>query len=348
MTASVLRLEPLDGRTAVEQVKRDLCVADSASSTDTVFELIRAIVWASTAGQMPVSQRVLLDRATEMSASLDDRHEVDRRKCLDAAMWTLEASGDLSYVGRGQWLSSPGFVTETNPESTSHQFLVGGVPLRSLEPSDRQCLVLQGPTRRIETPGPDLFSDLPRVPFHDWARAPASKLTEWTRGMIASPLRRTVKEEVASSVFAFYLPNRSQPQVCQRDRWFTPDEQLHGRFLARETRINGSADYAICELDRGRMIGIRGCTHDDAQRLTFGLDQQYGNATRANWFAMDDHVSRLNLENPLPKAETRRLLGVGGVVVDGAWLIPTGCDEPGAILKELGIEAGSTGLRQRP
>lgn len=338
MSPPVLRLRAISGRTAAEQLAEDLCVPPSASSNDTIFELVRAIAWASTRGQTPVSQGTLLDRATDASASLDDSTELDRRERLDAALYGLESSGDLAYLGRGQWLSSPGYVTDTESELAPQRFLVGGVPLRHLSAEQRACIVLQGPTRRIANSGADLCAQLPLVSFDAWTRKPADALALWTNEMMEIPLRQPVKGEVATSVFGFYRPGRAAIQAKQQDRWFSPDEHLHGRLLARETRINGSTDYAIVELDCGRMTGILPCGLDDARRLMYGLDQAQANPTRATWGTTGGQTIGLKLGSPLPQAETRRLLGIGGIVADGTWTIPAGNEVPVQVLEGLGIK----------
>lgn len=302
------RIEALDGRTVAGYLRTELGVTREATPEGLTYELIRAVAWASTGGRAPVSTRVLLDRLIEPALAIVDRKggADARRSELRQAMNTLAVIGDLVELGRGQWLSASGCIVCLEGTPIPSYLLVGGIPLRDFE-HDAKAAVAVDDARRIVRDAASVGRfDLPIVSYEDWVRAPRIPLRDWTDSVLAAPLRQFADEWENASEMALYAPHRAPLNQRQNLRWVPFDGTSEGRALARFMTL-GEPMYAIVNVVRGTVMGIRECVPQDVRRLMYGLDQKCENTTLATAVDGDGTVS-FRLHNALPYAEARALL----------------------------------------
>lgn len=330
MTAPALQVGVLSGVTPRHRILHDLALPRSTPDAELVFELVRAVAWASTQGKIPVAGHVLANRATEALSAADTSASVNVRGIVEAAIDGLESIGDLADLGGGQWACVPTYAV-TTPNSLP-DLLISGLPSRVLEPALRQRLVAHGPSRRLASTG-----NVPTVPFATWTRRPQGALLEWTKRTLAGELRAVDPSATTTAQPVFYhsgLEGRGKPQDR---RWRPPGSYLSGRHLARVTGLTGSVEYQLCELDRGHLISTSPCDSDTARRLMYGIDMSSGGATRAKVRSSDKEVT-IHTTNPLPRGEARTLFALARRARTGEWVMPADYPLDCPVLGSLGIE----------
>lgn len=330
-----IRITELGPHESARAVHASLGIDSDVSEQGFRYELLRAVAWASTRGQAPVSTRTLLDRAVTADAAVRrDPNDATRRRFLRDRLDDLAAVGDLAILGRGQWISAIGCLTGT-AGADRDRFLVSGIPMRHFADELRATIALSGPTRIVTGNIDAAAYGLPWVPVEDWSRIPRQALDEWTLALLeGSP--KAGNHRPSAGTTEFYVPDRAAPGATQERRWFAADAQLNGRYLARHRILGEWVDYSIIELDAGISVDHLQCDAQDVRRLMYGLDRKYHNPTIAGWH-VDSGTAHVTLQNRLPYAETRALILLAEPTSSTTWSVRHNVSEVHRLLTGLGI-----------
>lgn len=347
MTAPHVRVAPLQGGSPSAHMVRDLALPPKTPRHEAVFELVRAVAWASTLGRQPVADHTLTDRATAASAPLLGADMVQVRSTIVTAIEALELLGDLTMLPGGQWVCTPLHVIATDSASTD--ILISGRPLRALPAELRPHVHLAGPLRRIaQAASPGLHP----LDTETWLRRPGGTLTEWTGRILNINLAEPDRNGLRTGHYALYLPGQSAPAAPQDKRWRPTDPSLVGRHLARVRSLTGVLDYQVVELRYGGVIGAKSIDTGTARRLMYGLDLAAGNPTQASLVPAPPpdkpgaprgraKTVTLKTTNPLPRAETRSLMLTSVRPHTRDWLLPAHYADGVPELAVLGVDVMS-------
>ncbi|WP_305094993.1 hypothetical protein [Prescottella sp. R16] len=329
-----LRLERISALEASSRLRESLALPEHAGNEELTYEALRAVAWASTRGEVPVSTRTLLDRAMDSQMFFDDVDDATLRRTLRLRLSMLSAVGDVARVGRDQWLSVGGTVVRQ--QGRPDGLLVSGIPLRHLDGRTRALINVAGPVRRLI--GEDSSGDyrFPTIDFDDWLRRPRQPLVEWTHGTVRDALVVDIPYDPAVTE-QYYAPDHSSPGTVQDKRWVTRNNLLDGTYLVRRRHLDGSADYNFAVVQAGAAIEYRSCDRRDIRRLMFGFDRIHRNPTVARWTYTPDG-RQLRLHNRLPHAETRALIVLAGPPDNAVWTVRHDATEVRKILTDLGVD----------
>ncbi|MGC0365083.1 hypothetical protein ABH922_003067 [Rhodococcus sp. 27YEA15] len=333
------RITTLSGEGISAYFRAELGVARGATPEGLTCELIRAVAWASTGGRAPIGTRVLLDRLMEPALAIVQRKDgVDaRRNELRRMMDTLAIVGDLVELQRGQWLSASGCIVRLDASPTPTFLLISGIPLREFDEGARTAVEVDSSRRIIRDARCVNLFELPVIGYQDWMRAPRIPLQDWTDGTLALPLRRQNDEWDDACEIQLYAPQLAAVYKPQSHRWTSVDGNPDGRTLARFTMF-GETIYAVVEVARGAIAGIRECAPQDVRRLMYGLDQQHKNPTAATLTAVaGTGTTSVRLHNALPYAEARGMLALVEDSVDARPLVTRHGVAVRTLLEGLGI-----------
>lgn len=309
MTRAKLSLQPVDGRTARQEIAKSLGLQDQLDIDSRRYEMLRAVTWASTYADTPVYIRTLLDRAVAVEKSLDppaqEPSDSARRDLLRNQLDVLADLGDLAELGNGYWVSVPGIVVEL--ETREPDMLVSGIPLRVLDLSTRGSITCTGPARHIANASLGDRLELPKVGLWLWARRPDSDLSTWTKDFIDTS---RISDGPLNDA-EFYLPELARPGSIQAIRWMPGNKNLYGTYLYRHTVLNHWRVHGLARVEAGRATGTCEIDRDDARRLMYGFDQKVGNPTRAKWNEFASGTAEVTLQNSMPTSEMRALTALG-------------------------------------
>lgn len=342
MSPAQLSLQPVDGRTAREEIARSLALQDQSDSESRRYEMLRAVTWASTHADTPVYIRTLLDRSVAVDKSLhpgsSEVSDSERRNLLRDQLDVLADLGDLAELGNGYWVSVPGVIVES--ETQEPDMLVSGIPLRALDHACRDSIKCTGAARHITDATLGGHLKLPKVGLWLWARRPDSDLSTWTSDFIKT-----------SRIFEgplddpeLYVPEAARPGSVQAIRWVPGRRHLNGTYLYRCTVLGHWRIHGLARVEAGRVTGTCEIDRDEARRLMYGFDLHAGNPTRATWHESANGVAGVTLHNSVPSPEMRALTALGGRLpatkFDYKFDATSHREQIRQMLKDLGIQLG--------
>lgn len=337
MTGPHLDVVPVEGASPEGVIAAELMLPQRTGRRALVFEIVRAVAYASTVGGAPVTDHTLLDRATAACESIIDETPVGVRAWVTDSVRELEALGDLAQLVNGNWVCTPPYFVENG--SASGSLLIGGLPVRALAPEVRGRVRVDGAVRWVEQ---GTSFAIPVVELAMWKRGPGQPINEWTIDVLNSALRPPDSETVSTAQYRFYLPGNASSSASQDARWFPTSSTMNGRHLARVRSATGRLGHQIVELEGGRVTAARSLGSDTARRLMYGLDLAGANPTRAQLRrAAGGNTSEgvtLKVFNPLPHAETRQLAAAAKRSREGEWDLPLEYASDVSALAGLGIE----------
>lgn len=337
MTGPRLDVTSVSSASPESAIAADLMLPLRTRRHDLVFEIVRAVAFASTPGGQPVAEHTLVDRATAACEPVVHDRPVRVRAQVISAIMNLEALGDFAQLVNGGWVCAPPLIVDTSGAGDS--LLISGMPLRALPPEFLGRTRVDGPLRRVLDGG---LMGTPAVDLTTWERGPDLPLDEWTDNVLSSELDSPDIETVRTAHYRFYLPGNADPSASQEGRWFSTSSGMRGRNLARVRRITGTLDHQIVELDGGRVKAARSISSDTARRLMYGLDVDSGNTTRASLRqpaknGRSDGVT-VRVSDALPHAEFRQMTRAARQSSDREWVLPREYGNGVPALAGLGIK----------
>lgn len=311
------------------QLCADLQLQASTGDTELIAELVRAIAHASTAGTSAVAEELLIDRVmTFLIPACRGASASELRESVLETAATLASLGDLIQTSDGSWVSGVTFAVDRSPAQP--HLLISGLPLRRFDATTRPRIVVDGYLRHLAAP-----INLPVLTVEQWIGNDTGPLDRWTDEILGSDGLNPVPQLLFdTAAFSFYRPGSASTAATPAQRWTPTDDALTGRALMRIQQPPNSVRFAIAQMKAGRLISFRHIHHDDARRLTFGLDVKHHRTAALTQVRADGSVT-LSLDRPAPYRETRLLALLSTSFSPGRWTVPT--DAVQSVVEILGV-----------
>ncbi|MCC6648410.1 MAG: hypothetical protein IT374_22920 [Polyangiaceae bacterium] len=300
---------------AARAVRRALGIGASCRSSETRFEILRAIVWSVAAPSSRVHVNRVLGAALPAWRLVSERttaSEETLRAELRDALSALYDAGDLLELNGGYWAPATARFVEL-PERVGY-LLVAGAP-SAVFPMDPEIIRYHGPFRHLAEVPPELASALPLEDLSSWARMPSDQLSlgDWARDALTS-LERQPYTPTNSDAFEFYSPKSAKHGTPQWKRWSESSGGATGRLLARRRRLYGAREYRLVDARAGQIAGACDLHGIDVRRLMYALDLEAANPVRA-YSRRVSGGTEWSLTTELPRAEQRVFAALGTLAI---------------------------------
>ncbi|MFM9376555.1 hypothetical protein [Gordonia sp. VNK21] len=300
----------------LRQLTNDLGLAPTSDLSAVMYELLRAVLTASSIDGTSIDGTTLIDRTVELIRPAAKQKASQVRAEAVKALDALHRIGDAGNVDDDRWIGSPTYQVET--ERPKRTLLVSGLPLYRLPEEIRRSTVSDGPVRIV---GPKPAKNARRVAADRWLSPPGQPLAEWTTTALNSGgLESVDKSTLTSAAWHCYLPEKAKASTLQQQRWRGLHKGVMGRVLTR-AQHHDRIIYLIAACEKGVIRQARIIDSDSALRLMYGLDARARKPTVAHLTSSGPRLE-LTTTNPLPIHESRSLILAADSVTGSKWILP--------------------------
>ncbi len=323
-----------DAPTVLAALRADL-QCDASAATDDVVALVAAAIRRLSGFMCPCSQAAISRAAKRSLRELWEDHEA-AESFVDHALEDLLVGGDLlelSHVAATDLDDKPTWVFCAPPafmQSEHRVYIFGIAPDDApfLPSNVLRRLRCDGATRFIERiTDDDLVEVLSALGLRELQESKwLTKVTiEAPASFIERIQSRLIREGIHGSFPEFsLLKHATEVRQPYQERWVTPQAES-GLFVARAAQPYGAPIWYMADINEGRFtrslvlpfhdIPTRAC--DQAWRLQLAIDAEAGHPATYRMSSSEGGI-RVLPSFPLPLAEKRKLLYLGGVASHSA------------------------------